>query len=54
MKIYSKALGWLAELPGDMTMKEALGLAKAQKPLILGAIEKELPNLIGTSDGPSQ
>ena len=54
MKIYSKALGWLAELPGEMTMKEALGLAKAQKPLILGAIEKELPNLIGTSDGPSQ
>jgi len=51
MKIYAKALGWLAELPGDMTMKEALELARSNKSMILGAIEKELPNLIGSDDG---
>jgi len=51
IKIYAKALGWLAELPGDMTMKEALELARSNKGMILGAIEKELPNLIGTDDG---
>ena len=51
IKIYAKALGWLAELPGDMTMKEALELARSNKGMILGAIEKELPNLIGSEDG---
>jgi hypothetical protein len=54
IKIYAKALGWLAELPGDMTMKEALELARSNKGMILGAIEKELPNLIGTDDGPRE
>ena len=51
IKIYAKALGWLAELPGDMTMKEALEVARSNKGMILGAIEKELPNLIGSEDG---
>jgi hypothetical protein len=51
IKIYAKALGWLAELPGEMTMKEALELARSNKGLILGAIEKELPNLLGSDDG---
>jgi hypothetical protein len=51
IKIYAKALGWLAELPGEMTMKEALELARSNKSMILGAIEKELPNLIGSDDG---
>ena len=52
-KIYSKALGWLAQLPENMTMKEALELARSNKGMILGAIEKELPDLLGT-DGPSE
>jgi len=51
-KVYSKALGWLAQLPEDMTMKEALELARSNKGMILGAIEKELPDLLG-ADGPS-
>ena len=50
--VYSKALGWLAQLPEDMTMKEALELARSNKGMILGAIEKELPDLLG-ADGPS-
>jgi len=54
IKIYAKALGWLAELPGEMTMKEALELARSNKGLILGAIEKELPNLLGSADGSSE
>jgi len=54
VKIYAKALGWLASLPGEMTMKEALELARENKGLILGAIEKELPSLIGSNDGPQQ
>jgi hypothetical protein len=54
IKIYAKALGWLAELPGDMTMKEALELARENKGMVLGAIEKELPNLLGSDDGPGQ
>jgi len=54
IKIYAKALDWLAELPGDMTMKEALELARSNKGMILGAIEKELPNLIGSDDGPGE
>jgi hypothetical protein len=52
-QIYSKALGWLAQLPPDMTMKEALELARSNKGMILGAIEKELPDLLST-DGPSE
>jgi len=51
VKIYAKALGWIASLPGDMTMKEALELARENKGMILGAIEKELPGLIGSDDG---
>jgi len=51
VKIYAKALGWIASLPGDMTMKEALELARDNKGMILGAIEKELPGLIGSDDG---
>jgi len=51
VRIYSKALGWLASLPEEMTMKEALELARENKGMVLGAIEKELPNLIGTDDG---
>jgi hypothetical protein len=54
VKIYSKALGWLASLPEEMTMKEALELARDNKGMILGAIENELPNLLGSEDGPGQ
>jgi hypothetical protein len=54
VKIYSKALGWLASLPGEMTMKEALEMARDNKGMVLGAIEKELPGLIGSEDGPGQ
>jgi len=54
VKIYAKALGWLASLPGDMTMKEALELARDNKGMILRAIEKELPSLIGSDDGPGE
>ena len=54
IKIYAKALGWLASLPGEMTMKEALELARENKGLILGAIENELPNLLGVDDGPGE
>jgi hypothetical protein len=54
VKIYSKALGWLASLPEEMTMKEALELARDNKGMVLGAIEKELPNLLGSDDGPRE
>jgi len=54
VKIYAKALGWLASLPGEMTMAEALELARDNKGMILGAIEKELPSLIGSDDGPGE
>jgi hypothetical protein len=54
VKIYAKALGWLASLPGDMTMKEALELARDNKGMILRAIEQELPSLIGSDDGPRE
>jgi hypothetical protein len=54
VRIYAKALGWLASLPGDMTMAEALELARDNKGMILGAIEKELPSLIGSDDGPGE
>ena len=54
INVYSKALGWLAQLPEDMTMKEALELARTNKGMILGAIEKELPDLLGNLDGPSE
>jgi hypothetical protein len=54
VKIYAKALGWLASLPEEMTMKEALELARENKGMILGAIEKELPNLLGGNDGPGE
>ena len=54
IKVYSKALGWLAQLPEDMTMKEALELARTNKVMILGAIEKELPDLLGNPDGSSE
>tara|TARA_R110002110_G_C13170882_1_gene692693 strand:+ start:203 stop:745 length:543 start_codon:yes stop_codon:yes gene_type:complete len=52
-QIYSKALGWLAQLPEDMTMKEALKLARDNKGMILGAIEKELSDL-SSADGPGE
>jgi len=51
VRIYAKALGWLASLPGEMTMAEALELARENKGMILRAIEKELPSLIGSDDG---
>jgi len=54
VKIYSKALGWLASLPEEMTMKEALEMARDHKGMILGAIEKELPNFLGSEDGPGE
>jgi len=54
VRIYAKALGWLASLPGEMTMAEALELARDNKGMILGAIEKELPGLIGSDDGPGE
>jgi len=50
VKVYAKALGWLAQLPENMTMKEALQLARENKGMILGAIEKELPDLL-SADG---
>ena len=53
VKVYAKALGWLAQLPEDMTMKEALELARSNKGMILGAIEKELPDLL-RADGPGE
>ena len=53
VKVYAKALGWLAQLPEDMTMKEALQLARENKGMILGAIEKELPDLL-SADGPGE
>ena len=53
VKVYAKALGWLAHLPEDMTMKEALELARSNKGMILGAIEKELPDLL-SADGPGE
>ena len=53
VKVYAKALGWLAQLPPDMTMKEALELARSNKGMILGAIEKELPDLL-SADGPGE
>jgi len=53
VKVYAKALGWLAQLPPEMTMKEVLELARSNKGMILGAIEKELPDLLG-ADGPSE
>jgi len=54
VRIYAKALGWLASLPGEMTMKEALELARDNKGMILRAIEQELPSLIGSDDGPGE
>ena len=54
VKIYAKALGWIASLPGDMTMAEALELARDNKGMILRAIEQELPGLIGSDDGPGE
>ena len=53
VKVYAKALGWLAQLPENMTMKEALQLARENKGMILGAIEKELPDLL-SADGPGE
>ena len=53
VKVYAKALGWLAQLPPEMTMKEALELARSNKGMILGAIEKELPDLL-SADGPGE
>ena len=38
----------------DMTMKEALELARTNKGMILGAIEKELPDLLGNPNGSSE
>ena len=52
-QIFRKALGWLAQLPEEMTMKEALELARSNKGMILGAIEKELPDLL-SADGPGE
>jgi len=54
VKIYAKALGWIASLPAEMTMAEALELARENKGMILRAIEKELPGLIGSEDGPGE
>jgi len=51
VKIYAKALGWIASLPAEMTMAEALELARDNKGMILRAIEQELPSLIGSDDG---
>ena len=53
VKVYAKALGWLAQLPPEMTMKEALELARSNKGMILGAIEEKLPDLL-RADGPGE
>ena len=53
-------LGYLSKLADkdspfkDLTLKDALELARANKTLVLGAIEEELPKLLGSDDGPGE
>jgi len=60
IKLYSTMLGYLSKLADkdspfkDLTLKDALELARANKTLVLGAIEEELPKLLGSDDGPRQ
>ena len=56
IKLYSTMLGYLSKLADpdspfkDLTLKDALELARANKTLVLGAIEEELPKLLGSDD----
>ena len=56
IKLYSTMLGYLSKLADpespfkDLTLKETLELARANKTLVLGAIEEELPKLLGSDD----
>jgi hypothetical protein len=60
IKLYSTMLGYLSKLADkdspfkDLTLKDALELARANKTLVLGAIEEELPKLLGSDDGPRE
>ena len=60
IKLYSTMLGYLSKLADkdspfkDLTLKDALELARANKTLVLGAIEEELPKLLGSDDGSRQ
>jgi len=60
IKLYSTMLGYLSKLADkdspfkDLTLKDALELARANKTLVLGAIEEELPKLLGSDDGPGE
>jgi hypothetical protein len=54
IKLYSTMLGYLSKLADkdspfkDLTLKDALELARANKTLVLGAIEEELPKILGS------
>ena len=56
IKLYSTMLGYLSKLADpdspfkDLTLKDALELARANKTLVLGAIEEELPKLLNSDD----
>jgi hypothetical protein len=53
IKLYSTMLSYLSKLADpdspfrDLTLKDALELARANKTLVLGAIEEELPKILG-------
>lgn len=55
LQLYLRLLGRLEALAEpdspfkDLTLKDALDLAKANKTLVLGAIEEELPKILGTN-----
>jgi len=46
-KVYSLALGAMAQLPQDMTIAEALMMAREKKNILLPVIEGELKKLLG-------
>ena len=60
IKLYSTMLGYLSKLADkdspfkDLTLKDALELARANKTLVLGAIEEELPKLLNSDDRATQ
>lgn len=60
IKLYSTMLGYLSKLADpnspfkDLTLGDALELARANKTLVLGAIEEELPKILGTNGRPDE
>ncbi len=60
IKLYSTMLGYLSKLADpespfkDLTLSDALELARANKTLVLGAIEEELPKLLETNGRPDE